>query len=150
MDWEMPVWHWVPTASAWTADHCPLAQRWKELLPMQFQLPSWPAQAVPGVMAEPPTIGLGATELAAGATVATDDLLGTETTGGAEVTVGEADETGTVTNTPPGRPAVEVAALVEVATGAKVATGADVATGAAATVVVGAVPTLAWQEPVGS
>lgn len=92
---------------------------------------------------EPPTTGIGAVELLAEAAAATDDPIGAETTGGAdetagaEVTAEAADSTGTVTKTPPGRPGVEMA------------TGADVTTGATPTVVAGAVPTVAWQEPIG-
>jgi hypothetical protein len=36
----------VPAETAWRADQAPLAQRWKEVPPTQFQAPSW-VQAVP-------------------------------------------------------------------------------------------------------
>lgn len=35
-----PVLHWVPVANCWTTDHWPDAQRWNEVPPMQFQVPS--------------------------------------------------------------------------------------------------------------
>jgi hypothetical protein len=37
---DMPPVHDVPAARAMGGDQAPLAQRWKELPPMQFQKPS--------------------------------------------------------------------------------------------------------------
>ncbi len=44
--------HVVPADTSITADHCPLAHRWKDVPPMQFHSPSV-VQAVPTAIAVP-------------------------------------------------------------------------------------------------
>jgi hypothetical protein len=139
---DSPTVQEVPDASGWTGDQAPLAQRWYEVPPMQFQFPS----VVQGPESAPAVEllegGAGAAELATGA--------GVDATGaGVDATVIEAavlevtgtieTPTGEVLNVPP-----ELAGADDETTGAadggpaELAGGAEAATAAAQPVPVGA------------
>jgi hypothetical protein len=123
MDW--PPEQDVPAATGWTTDHAPLAHCWKEVPPMQLNMPSLvqgPLKApaleevleVPeaGVVAAADSTGAAAEEDAA--MVVTGDALG-------------AVWDSTVAKTPPGRSADVVAAgVVAAGAAADVTCGADV------------------------
>ena len=143
---DSPTVQEVPDARGWTGDQAPLAQRWYEVPPMQFQFPS----VVQGPDSAPAVEllegGAGAAELATGegvdATGAEVEATGVDATGVEaavlEVTGTIETPTGEVLNVPPELAGADETTGAADDGAAELAGGAEAATAAAQPVPVGA------------
>jgi hypothetical protein len=144
---DSPTVQEVPDARGWTGDQAPLAQRWYEVPPMQFQFPS----VVQGPESAPAVEllegGAGAAELATGAGVdatgAGVDATGVEAAA-LEVTGTIETPTGEVLNVPPELAGADETTGAADDGAAELAGGAEAATAAAQPVPVGATGVAVW------